>query len=109
MIGDMKHRVLLQECVLAPDGGGGFAEAWQDLAEEAEVYAAITPLSGAEQLRFHQLATSVTHRITLRFRADVTAAMRIIKDDVIYDIASATDRDCAGQYLDILAVVRAPA
>jgi SPP1 family predicted phage head-tail adaptor len=108
MIGALKHRVALQQAVRSADGGGGFTETWQNLATAPEVYAAIVPLSGGEQLRFHQLEAAVTHRITIRYRTDITPAMRIVKDGTVYDIISALDRNGEGIYLEILAAVRFP-
>lgn len=108
MIGDLKHRITLQQLVLTPDGGGGFTEAWQDLAATPVVYASVMPVSGGEQLRYHQLETAVTHRITIRYRADVTSAMRILHDGAAYNLFSVTDRGGLGTYLDILAVARTP-
>ncbi|MFH1158058.1 MAG: phage head closure protein [Pseudomonadota bacterium] len=106
MIGDMKHRVTFQKSVRTPDGGGGFAETWQNIDSNPIVYAAIMPLSGGEQLRFHQLEATVTHRIVTRYRSDVTPAMRIVRGTMIYDIAAVTDRDGQGAYLEILATVK---
>jgi SPP1 family predicted phage head-tail adaptor len=109
MIGDLKHRVTLQQPVLSADGGGGYGESWQNLSSVPEVYAEIIPLSGGEQLRFYQLETSVTHRLTIRYRSDVTNAMRVLKGAVAYNIVSVTDRGGSGDWLDILAVVNTPA
>ena len=108
MIGDLKHRVTLQESVRASDGGGGFTESWQSLAAAPDVYASIVPLSGGEQLRYHQLESTVTHRITIRYRTDVTPAMRIVKDATVYDITSVAAQEGRAVYLEILAAVRAP-
>ena len=106
MIGDLKHRVTFQKSVLTPDGGGGFIEVWQSIDSNPVVYAAIMPLSGREQLRFHQLESTVTHRIVIRYRSDITTALRIVRNDVIYDIVSVTDKDGKGVYLEILVVVK---
>lgn len=107
MIGDLKYRVTLQESVLTPDGGGGFTQAWQDVAANPDIYAEIISLSSGEQLRFHQMEITATHRITLRYRSDVTPALRLVKGATVYDIVSVTDRGGLGVWLDILAVVRA--
>ncbi|MBI3440666.1 MAG: phage head closure protein [Proteobacteria bacterium] len=108
MISEMKRRITLQEQVRTPDGGGGFTVTWQNIATVPEVYAAIVPLSGAEQLRHHQLEASVTHRITLRYRSDVTTAMRIVHDTTVYHITAVIDQDGLGTSLEILATVKTP-
>lgn len=100
VIGELRHRVVFQESVLTPDGSGGFTQEWRDLAEVA---AAVVALSAAEQLRFQQLQTAVTHKIYIRWRADVTARMRAVKGGEVYDIVSATDRDGTGTCLEIMA------
>jgi len=112
MIGLLKNRVTIEEAVRTPDGGGGFAQSWQAIPQDPEVYAVILPLSGAEQLRHHQLQSTVTHSIIIRHRGDVTPAMRIVKGATVYDIISLTERPAQGQagqaYLEILAAVRIP-
>lgn len=108
MINEMRHRTTVQRQVRTQDGGGGFTEVWQNLAAVPEVYAAIVPLSGSEQLRYHQLAAAVTHRITIRYRSDVTAAMRLTSGGKIYNITSVTDKDGRGTLLEIMATVQTP-
>ena len=109
MISDLKHHITLQKSVRTPDGGGGFTETWQNADSTPDVYAAIVPLSGSEQLRFHQLESTVTHRITLRYRNDVTPAMRLVHGTDVYNITAITDRGGLGIWLDILAALRTPA
>jgi SPP1 family predicted phage head-tail adaptor len=109
MISDLKHRIALQESVLTADGGGGFTGTWQNIAAVPDIYAEIMPLSGGEQLRFHQLETTVTHRITIRYRDDVSPALRILKGTTVYNIVSVTDRGGLETWLDILATVTMPA
>ena len=108
MIGSLKRRVTLQGAVRTPDGSGGFTETWQSIASAPNVYAAIAPLSGSEQLRFHQLETTVTHRIVIRYRNDVTPALRITDGTTIYNITSVTDMGGLGAYLELLATARTP-
>ena len=108
MIGQLKHRVTVQESVRVPDSGGGFTHVWQAIGMAPNIYAAIMPLSGREILRFHQLETAVTHRITVRYRDDIRPAMRMLKGDIVYDIGTVTDKDGLGVYLEILAILRSP-
>lgn len=106
MIGRMKDRITLQKPVLTPDEGGGFTTAWEDVAE---VYASVIPVSAGEYLKGHQLETSVTHRIIIRYREDVTPSLRIVRGAKVYDISSAVDQGGLKAYLEILAAERVPA
>lgn len=106
MIGELRHRISFQSATRVPDGGGGFTESWANITVQPEVYAAIAPLSGSEQLRHHQLETAVTHRVLIRYRADITPGMRIVREGVIYDIFSVLDSEGQGTWLEILAAVK---
>lgn len=106
MIGALTYRVTLQEAVRTPDGGGGFTEAWQNIAETPTVYAAIQPLSGGEAFRFRQLEAAATHRIIIRHRTDITSAHRLLHGTDIYDIVSVLDADEKREFLEIVAVYR---
>ncbi len=72
--GRLRHRVTLQNAADTADGGGGFTTTWSDVAT---VWAAIEPLKSRERLFAQQLETPVTHRVTIRYRAGVTAKMRL--------------------------------
>lgn len=72
--GRLRHRVTLQSAADTADGGGGFTTTWSDVAT---VWAAIEPLAARERLFAQQLENPVTHRVTIRYRAGVTATMRL--------------------------------
>ncbi len=108
MIGALRHRITIQQSVRVADGGGGFSQTWQDVPDTPTVYAAIEQLSGGEKAQLSQLGTAITHRITLRYRSDLTAAMRIVKDDMIYKIISLQDRAGQGRRLEVLAAAQVP-
>lgn len=82
--GRLRHRVLLQEFVTTQDSEGGLVQTWEDVAW---VWAAIEPLSAREFVRAEELQSKVTARITIRYRADVNAEMRIVHGSTIYNIA----------------------
>lgn len=108
MIGNLRHLLLIQKEIRTPDGGGGFTVTWQDIATTPLVYAAITSLSGSEQLSQRQLATAVSCRIVIRHRDDITPDMRLTDGKKIYDIISVKDPDGALVYLEIIAEVKTP-
>jgi SPP1 family predicted phage head-tail adaptor len=98
-IGTMRHRVVIEESVSAPDGGGGAIVTWTPVAE---VWAAITPRAGRETAEADGLMGRVTHAITIRHRGDVTPRQRFRKGDRIFDITSVIDADEAHRFLTCL-------
>jgi SPP1 family predicted phage head-tail adaptor len=104
MIADMKHRVAIKQPVLTPDDAGGFSETWQDVAI---VYAAITPATAGEQLKFGQIDATTTHKIIIRYRTDITPGMILTDEDsVTYSIISVANQNGTKTYLVLLATVR---
>lgn len=96
----LRERVTLQQFSLAPDGAGGYAKSWQDVAT---LWAEVTPLSGREQLRAMTLEASVNHRIILRYRAGVTAGMRILMNERIFNIRAVINMQERESALELLA------
>ena len=100
---EFSHRLRLQEAVETQDGGGGIAMDWRDIAEP-EVFARIEVLEQPEVSLGRALRHPGPCRITLRFRADVTANMRLIDDSYAYHIMSFRDPDGRGALLAITAL-----
>lgn len=75
-IGEMRHRVVIEQKTRgAPDGSGGFvSEAWSTFDT---VWAKLDPKSGREMMDADQVVHRVTHIVTIRARAGITAAMRL--------------------------------
>lgn len=99
MIGQLKERLILQERVSSLDTGGGRQDHWQDLTENAVVWAKLEPKKARDIYAFHQLQQDQTHVIILRYRADVNMHMRLRKGGRIFAILSAYDPHENGQYL----------
>lgn len=73
--GKLREPITIQRKQTASDGMGGQALQWVDLfATRADV----RPVSGREAVQAMQLQASITHRIYIRYRADLTAADRIM-------------------------------
>jgi len=103
MIGDLNRRITIQYEELTPDGAGGFIGEWKKLENQPEVYASIIPLSSGEVLHYRQLSHVVNYQINIRYRNDIKANMRIVHDEVIYNIKSVIDIKNQSRYLKILA------
>lgn len=103
-IADLRHRLTIQEPVRTPDGGGGFTTVWQDIAAEPVVFAGVIQTSGGESFRDQQVTAGAVYRITLRYRADITPAHRLVEGTTVYNITALRDPDGAGAWLEIAAV-----
>ena len=101
MIGAMRHRLTLQQRVSTSDTAGGYVEGWEDVAV---LYAAIEDTGGRIDMRGMQERHSVTHRLTVHYRDDITPAMRLSGEGRIYDIVAILDRDNRKAYLEVLAI-----
>lgn len=98
--GQLRHRVTLQEAIRQRDGGQ-LVPTWSAVA--AGVPAAIQPLAGRELFAAKQLHATLTHKITLRYRAGVSAGMRIQHGSRVFQIESAVNVEEANVLLEILA------
>jgi SPP1 family predicted phage head-tail adaptor len=71
----LRHTATLQREQRVPDGGGGYALSWIAVVT---LRVEVEPLSGRERLHAGQLESSVTHRVTARWRSGITAGMRLL-------------------------------
>lgn len=98
-IGEMRHRITLQQPMEADDGHKGHTVSWQDLAT---LWASVEPLSGREYFYSHQIKAEVTHRVKIRYREDITVKMRIKHRDRVLEIESILDKKERREELEIL-------
>jgi len=89
-IGKMNKRVLLQYRQDVTDAGGGRAITWVD---KETVWAEVKPLRGEDQIHAMGLRYPITHRITIRYRSDVTPEWRIQYDSRSFNIHAKVDPD----------------
>lgn len=108
MIGKLRDRLTIQRQVRTPDNSGGFAVNWENIPDDPVVFAEIAPLTFREEIRFRQIATQASHRITIRYRADIAADMRLIDGAKTYNIVSLLPLDSRLEYLVIIAETRMP-
>lgn len=98
--GRLRHKVSLQDCVERVDPATGARDkAW---VEVAKVWAEIAPLSARDFIQSAALQSQVTTRITIRYRENVDASMRIVHRGRIYDIAGVLpDKNSGLEYLTL--------
>lgn len=73
--GLLRHRVLLRLPQEVRDDFGGVVYSW---ANGDTVWAAVEPLQGREYMEARQIQSEITTRIRMRWRDDVTQAMRVV-------------------------------
>jgi len=91
--GDLRHRVTLQQLVTGSPQNTTAGEPDQAWGDVATVWAAVEPLQGRALEAAQMIQSEVTGRIRIRYRAGVTAAMRVSFDGRLYDIKAVVDPD----------------
>jgi SPP1 family predicted phage head-tail adaptor len=99
-IGARGRRFVLEVPLESPDGFGGVIRTY---AAGPQVWGAIELLRGDERVRAGRPEQAVTHRVTLRHRDGVTAAMRLARGLRRFAIRSAADPD--GTRRDLVCLV----
>ena len=99
MIGKLRHRVTIQQLVNIDDGGGGSIETWQDIVP---VWAAIEPLRGNERYTAQQVQSTLSHKVTIRYREGVKPQMRLTYKGRVFEVESVIDVEERHQWLELL-------
>ncbi len=82
--GKLRHQVTIKRPVETQNTYGEPEVRWQDVAT---VWAQVEPLRGREYFAAKQMVSEVEARITIRYRSDVTAKMKVSKgtDDYLIE------------------------
>lgn len=99
---DFRHDIVIQSPRENRDAGGGFGDPWADPIKVAAARAKIQPLRGNERLRAMQLEDTVTHRITMRYRAGITAKMRVKFGARLFNIRAVIDPEERNRFLELM-------
>jgi len=76
--GRFDQRITLQRRVAGSAGFGQRAETWENLPTQPTVWAAVSPGAGRDFAAADQLQATLDAKFTIRWRADVTADMRVL-------------------------------
>ena len=95
-LGEMRERVTLQAPVRTPDGAGGADIAWD---AGATVWAKVEARGGDERAAGERLAARARLRVTIRYRAGVTAEMRLLWNGRALGITGLRDPDGRKRFL----------
>lgn len=94
--GQLTARLELERPVATPDGQGGATIAYEAVAS---IWAKIEPAGHAVIERASAEAFTLTHRIWVRYRADIAAGMRLNKGMRVFVVKAFFDPDETGRYL----------
>lgn len=104
-IGDLRCRVTIQRQERVSDGRGGWRTEWVDAGS---CWAAISALRPYERILAQQTQAAATHQVVIRYRTDLTAAMRLVYNGrYLYLQGPPVDPDGRRRWLQILCEERA--
>lgn len=86
--GNLKNIITIQDRAETTDEYGGPVYSWADYAT---VWAGVEPLSGRELIAAAAAQSTVTTRFRIRYRDDITSAMRILHNGKKYNIFAVID------------------
>jgi SPP1 family predicted phage head-tail adaptor len=89
-VGELRARSVLEGPVETPDQAGGVLRSW---AEIASVWADVSTLNAQQRLEAEQIGQTVTHRVTLRWRAGLSTKQRLRRGSQIFLIRGVQDPD----------------
>ena len=95
----LRHRVSIQQVTEAKDTYGATTRTWATIAT---AWAAIEPIAGREYFYAQQVASSVSHRVTIRHRTGITPKMRIVHDSRTFEIESVRNLEERDRWLELM-------
>lgn len=94
------RRLVIRQATTTTEATGQVTQSWSTVAT---VWASIHPVKAEETWRDEQLRATVTHKITIAYRADVTPQMRGTYGGRTFRFISVVNRDEANVELEIMA------
>jgi SPP1 family predicted phage head-tail adaptor len=100
--GKLRHRVTLQSLTAGSPQQTASGQPDESWADEATIWASVEPLRGRELFAAQEHHSRVEVRIRLRYRAGITAAMRVSFDGRYYNIVAVLDREERHRELELM-------
>tara|TARA_R100000781_G_scaffold101170_1_gene64648 strand:- start:563 stop:892 length:330 start_codon:yes stop_codon:yes gene_type:complete len=95
-LGRLRHRVQLQRSTNTTDTGGGMTKSYSILKD---LFAFVRPVNGKELFRHGKVEETVTHEITIRYRADIGTNDKIVYDSREFNIRHIRNIDERNRYM----------
>lgn len=100
--GGLRARVTIEQEAPVAQGGGSYAPNWQPLAT---LWAQIEPVTGRVVRQGERLESRVTHRITVRYRSDIVAGMRVVWGSQLFAIQAVVNLGAQNRFSQLLVVL----
>lgn len=94
--GKLRQRMILERRTETADGCGGMTIGW---VEEAQIWAALEPVSVQVAQEAQQQVETASHQVTIRYRSDVASGWRFVFGTRHLVIVDISDPDERGNYL----------
>lgn len=91
--GTLRHYIDIQYENSSADGNGQLIPSWTNITNGTNIPAEVLAVGGGERVRGQQIEAGVTTLVTMRYRSDVTALMRIVHGSRNLNIVRAVDPD----------------
>jgi len=98
-IGKLNKRISMQSATNTADGMGGDTQAW---ADTPQIWAAIWPVSGREQVKNMANQGTISHQIRIRYRSGITPAWRVRFGTRYFNIVSIVNPEEKNEFLDLI-------
>lgn len=99
-LGALRARIIIEREDPTGNDGGSYAPNWTQVAN---LWAQIEPVTGRVVRQGERLESHITHRVTLRYRTDITAGMRIVCGAQLLTIQAVLDLGARHRFLQLLA------
>lgn len=101
--GKLNRQVVIQHLVVGQDDIGQPEQTWANLITtgSGKVWASIRNLSGVEAIKAGAEASVVQSSIRIRYRTDVTSAMRVVHGTTTYQIKAVLPNEQERDRLDL--------
>jgi SPP1 family predicted phage head-tail adaptor len=100
--GRLRHRITLQQLVAGSPQQKATGEPDESWVDYLETWASVEPLSGRELFAAQEHHSEITTRIRVRYRAGITAKMRVVFGQGIYNIHAILNREMRNIELELL-------
>ena len=96
--GKLRETLIFQRLVPVSDGAGGQVVTWTPILTTRGM---VAPLSGREAMFAMQREATVTHRIYVRYRADLLPSDRVVVRGVTMQVLSILNLELRNQWLEL--------